>query len=152
MIESNKNAFVMFSTYYWSFSFNSLKVAVKVSLCKNALNSFQLHVPDSSTPVVNGDGPEGAPPNDTSRTNTSHHRILVSALHCLILSLVKSNPDMSDDTKDKIVLQVFLDAHHPSLCKPFFLLNFFLILWDSSTFLGRFHTYQNWCWLSFKTK
>lgn len=83
-------------------------------------NFFQHHVPDSSAPVVNGDAPQGGAPNDAGRTNISH-RILESALHCMVLSLVKSNPDLSDDTKDRIALQVLLDAHHPTVCKPYFL-------------------------------
>ena len=72
---------------------------------------FQHHVTDSSTPVVNGDVP-----NEARKTNISR-RILVSTLHCLVLSIVKANPDLSADTKDKIALQVLLDAHHPAVCK-----------------------------------
>lgn len=80
---------------------------------------FQHHVSDSSVPVVNGDVPQGSLPNEARRTNISH-RILVSTLHCLVLSLVKGNPDLSADTKDKIALQVLLDAHHPAVCKAIF--------------------------------
>ncbi|KAJ7333816.1 eIF-2-alpha kinase activator GCN1 [Desmophyllum pertusum] len=72
------------------------------------------HVTDSSIPVVNGDASHGASPTDAGRTNIGH-RILVSALHCLVLSLVKSNPDLSADAKDKIALHVLPDAHHPAV-------------------------------------
>lgn len=77
---------------------------------------FQHHVADSSLPVVNGDVPQASLPNEARRTNISH-RILVSTLRCLFLSLVKGNPDLSANTKDKIALQVLLDAHHPAVCK-----------------------------------
>ena len=82
---------------------------------------FQHNVGDSFIPVVNGDVPQGNLPNEARRTNISH-AILVSTLRCLLLSLVKGNPDLSADTKDKIVLQVFLDAHHPAVCKTIFFL------------------------------
>ena len=63
---------------------------------------------------MNGDAPQGRSPNDVGRTNISH-RILVSSLCCLALSLIKSNPDLSEDTKDKIALQILSDAHHPAI-------------------------------------
>ncbi|RMX46865.1 hypothetical protein pdam_00022068, partial [Pocillopora damicornis] len=72
------------------------------------------HVTDSSVPIMNGDAPQGGSPNDAGRTNISH-RILVSSLCCLTLSLVKSNPDLSEETKDKIALQILSDAHHPAI-------------------------------------
>ena len=86
---------------------------------------FQHHVADSFIPVVNGDVPQGNLPNEARRTNISH-RILVSTLRCLCLSLVRGNPDLSADTKDKIALQVFLDAHHPAVCKAIFFSSIFL--------------------------
>lgn len=103
--------------------------AGSVGTCKTTCNHltiegfyfFQHHVTDSSIPVVNGDASHGASPTDAGRTNIGH-RILVSALHCLVLSLVKSNPDLSADAKDKIALHVLPDAHHPAVGKPSFLL------------------------------
>lgn len=60
--------------------------------------------------MVNGNVPQ-------SGSTDISYRILVSALHCLILSLVKTNPELSADSKDKIALQVLSDAHHPAVCK-----------------------------------
>ena len=71
---------------------------------------FQHPVRDSSTPVVNGNVPQ-------SGSTDISHIVLVSALHCVILSLVKTNPELSADSKDKIALQVLPDAHHPAICK-----------------------------------
>jgi len=100
---------------------------------------FQHRVTDSSSPAVNGDVPQGSLPNEARRTNISH-RILVSTLRCLFLSLVKGNPDLSADTKDKIVLQVLLDAHHPAVCKAI----------CSSSFLDFFSDVQLMIWKVFK--
>ena len=79
----------------------------------NAPCIFQHPVIDSSILVENGDAPQGG------STDVSH-RALVSALHCLILSLIKTDPELSADTKDKIALQFLPDAHHPAICKSFF--------------------------------
>ena len=87
---------------------------------------------------MNGDAPQGGSPNDAGRTNISH-RILVSSLCCLTLSLVKSNPDLSEETKDKITLQILSDAHHPAIGKSLFhFFSLLLVLFVYALFLERF--------------
>lgn len=87
---------------------------------------------------MNGDAPQGGSPNDAGRTNISH-RILVSSLCCLTLSLVKSNPDLSEETKDKIALQILSDAHHPAIGKSLFhFCSLLLVLFVYALFLERF--------------
>lgn len=138
-----------FAYFYWQWhsevNFSVWVAPNRVLEDKTLYISFQHHVADGSISVVNGDAP-----NEARRTNISH-RILVSTLHCLVLSLVKGNPDLSTDTKDKIALQVLLDAHHPSVCKDIcscYLFSFISLFPQMFSLYLRFPRYQFKCWLS----
>ncbi|XP_068678677.1 stalled ribosome sensor GCN1-like [Montipora foliosa] len=73
------------------------------------LLAMQKHpIPDNSIPVVNGEV------HHTGSTDIGD-KVLVPTLQCLVLSLIKTNPELSSDSKDKIALQVLPDAHHPAL-------------------------------------
>ena len=70
---------------------------------------YQHPTPDNGS-VVNGDAP-------LAGSSGGNVRALTSALQCLVLSLFKTNQELTPYSKDKVALQVLPDAHHPVICK-----------------------------------